>query len=497
MKMHLFKTAAVAAAAVAAFTFASAVHAAEISDTTQLYYNRLKTLGIVSETGDFDKTLTRGEMARIVCEVGRYNTVNSGGKIFSDVPEDHQYANYINAAYEHGIISGYPAGSFGPEDEVTREQMYKMLLSVAGYSVFAEQNGGYPSGYMSIASSNSLILKRSGSVTIEEAIYSTFKTIEMPVVKMTYAPNLKYEKDPEHTLLSVILDEEDMEIWDGVMSFDGITSINSDELPNENYMEIGGNRVANGGADAAGLLGKHVEYFVDDGGVCAVYEYPGKNREVTFSAEDINYASKQSYSVYLDGSSSRRTSLRLSGGLNVVYNRQGLEGWSEDDLIPSNGSVTLIDNNDDGDYDVAIVSDRRYYVVDSASSEGLSVRFKLYENQSESGYNINESDLGSSIYYYVTDSEGVRRDPSAVSKNSVIGVAKSRDGKIMDVVVTKKAVDGTLDALSDKSLTVNGISYDTIRIGAGEYPVFDVKPGDTVTIYINENISLRLYYFGS
>lgn len=51
---------------------------------------------------------------------------------YSDVNGDDWYADGIAWASEHGIVSGYGNGQFGPDDSVTREQFAVMLWKYAG-----------------------------------------------------------------------------------------------------------------------------------------------------------------------------------------------------------------------------------------------------------------------------------------------------------------------------------------------------------------------------
>lgn len=52
-----------------------------------------------------------------------------------DVLPGGWYEEYIQWAVDNGIISGYPDGTFGPEDNVTRGQVAVMLCRSAGADV--------------------------------------------------------------------------------------------------------------------------------------------------------------------------------------------------------------------------------------------------------------------------------------------------------------------------------------------------------------------------
>ncbi len=66
--------------------------------------------------------------------------VGSATITLADVPRDAWYAPYVRAIAERGLVSGYrdaagiPTGRFGPADNVTIEQMAKVMVSAAGIS---------------------------------------------------------------------------------------------------------------------------------------------------------------------------------------------------------------------------------------------------------------------------------------------------------------------------------------------------------------------------
>jgi hypothetical protein len=51
---------------------------------------------------------------------------------FSDVPADYRFRTAIEALYDAGIVSGYPDGTFRPDNPVTRAQIAKMLVLLLG-----------------------------------------------------------------------------------------------------------------------------------------------------------------------------------------------------------------------------------------------------------------------------------------------------------------------------------------------------------------------------
>ena len=81
--------------------------------------------------GRFGKNdpITRGQMVQILYNYyGEDCGTNSG---FSDVPASAWYAKAVTWASKKGVVSGYSNGTFGPDNQLTREQMVTILYNVA------------------------------------------------------------------------------------------------------------------------------------------------------------------------------------------------------------------------------------------------------------------------------------------------------------------------------------------------------------------------------
>lgn len=72
-----------------------------------------------------DNTITRAEFAAIL--VKAYKLTAADGKIFADT-SSHWAKDAIATAAANGIISGYSDTTFGPDDQITREQIALMIV---------------------------------------------------------------------------------------------------------------------------------------------------------------------------------------------------------------------------------------------------------------------------------------------------------------------------------------------------------------------------------
>ena len=84
-----------------------------------------------------NSTITRAEFATML--VKAFKLENEGGKIFADTA-NHWAKNYIARATGSGIVSGYDADTFGPNNLITREQMAVMIAKAAKLTNAVEGN---------------------------------------------------------------------------------------------------------------------------------------------------------------------------------------------------------------------------------------------------------------------------------------------------------------------------------------------------------------------
>lgn len=115
----------------------------------------ISELGIMvgDDQGNFNpyKTVTRAEMATIVCRMLDETENLPNSTAFTDVPVGHWANAYVGKAAELGIVNGYGGGKFGPSDPVTYEQAVTMIVRAIGGGEAAAKYGGYPDGFLAVA----------------------------------------------------------------------------------------------------------------------------------------------------------------------------------------------------------------------------------------------------------------------------------------------------------------------------------------------------------
>ena len=75
-----------------------------------------------------EEEITRAEFATILAKAAGINASDySGSAPFSDVASSQWYAPYVAWAHSEGIVTGYPDNTFGPNNDISREDIATML----------------------------------------------------------------------------------------------------------------------------------------------------------------------------------------------------------------------------------------------------------------------------------------------------------------------------------------------------------------------------------
>ncbi len=187
---------------------------ATYAEATQI----LKSLNIMigDENGNFnpDKVVTRAEMAKILCVItGKGDNIAPANSGFADATSAHWASGFIAAAKNAGYINGYSDTAFGPDDTVKWEQAVKLLMAALKYNQMAEDNGGYPEGWIYAAGEADVTGSGAAGTIGEDCTRAkvamlVYYAIEAKMMKqVTYSNNNKeWIVTPNETLLNKYMD---------------------------------------------------------------------------------------------------------------------------------------------------------------------------------------------------------------------------------------------------------------------------------------------------
>jgi Peptidase family M23/S-layer homology domain len=94
----------------------------------------------ITRVPEWDEVITRAEFLKLLFDNTKFDTTPSATTpAFPDVPEDHEYYDYIRKAQNLGIVHGYEDGTFGPNDPLARSHIAKILVEAFKPDVSTEE----------------------------------------------------------------------------------------------------------------------------------------------------------------------------------------------------------------------------------------------------------------------------------------------------------------------------------------------------------------------
>lgn len=120
----------------------------------------LNSLGIINGYSDKtflpDNLITRAEFSTILAKLNELEIVNVEDR-FTDI-SGHWASDYINSSFEKEYVSGYPDGTFKPQNNVTYQESLAMILNSLGYKEMVNSTGlSWPNNYIETAKKVGLI----------------------------------------------------------------------------------------------------------------------------------------------------------------------------------------------------------------------------------------------------------------------------------------------------------------------------------------------------
>lgn len=408
-----------------------------------------------------DAPLTRAEMATIIVNMMGMLDKVSGEDIFEDVQPDHWAYDNITAAYRLGLVKGIGGGKFLPEGALKYAEAIKILVLALGYEVQAETLGGYPLGYIAKASQLGIMKGAQGEAereisrgTIAVMVYNALET---PIcAKKTYGSNTLEYAELNETPLNRWLKIDKIEGQVTGNHFTCINALSKGLLKGEVAIDT---LIAKaGGTNAEELLGKKVKAYVkyfdgDSKPVILVIIEQSRVRSITISADDI--LPKTTKGVLYYEKNGKEASVGIDGTAAFILNGRVSTDWYASDLMPKEGSVTLI-INDGASADVVLIEAYTNYRVNSKDTTNQRVILKSGDGVVST---LVLDSQGREQRISITDVSGEEIDISDLNAGDIVSIARSVDNEAIKVIRSANTVSGTVRESSTDELVIGDSVY--------------------------------------
>lgn len=449
-------------------------------------FDKMIALGVLQEDEGYmsGENMSRSVFTRLTMKLGGYApaVVDAQDTAFADVGGDAPDASYIAAAYEMGYIGGDRSGNFYPENTITCAEAVKLISGVLGYGLYAEESGGYPSGYLMVASRLRLLpgmeLAADTPLTWDDAMVMLDHASNadlMEIIKV--GDTVKMHTVPGQTALT-----QRFSIYhtEALMEANEYTDLLSPySTVGTGVVLAGGIAYQTGKTDAAECLGMRMQlyYYAENDSDMRELRYaaPAKNSNeiLEISLEDVIRLDGNRLQ-YADKTGRARTAV-LDKKATLIWNGKMAE-LREEKLLGGVGNITLISYDGDLAYDVVRVMQYTSYVI-SATSENTGVvntkqGVKLLLDEKNRDYGT------------ILKKEGQRVNFNTLKEGQVLSYAESEDigRQVKTAIVSEKTLTGAVDEVgtAENSLVIGGRACRTTEEIARR-----VTPGSEGTFYFD------------
>lgn len=445
-----------------------------------------------AENGAFrpNDTIRRSEFAKVaVTSMGMQDLAGNFNypTKYPDVVENHWANGYINVATNQGIIIGDDEGNFRPDDTITYAEAVTVLVRLIGHTPVAEKKGGFPTGYVTVATQTGIT---------KNAVASNDSAVLRGMVAQLCANALVTDKmeqtnfgsDESYQVVDKTLLDDELSteiIYDQITAV-GTSALSGTSVLENNEVKVGSDVYEvkdNALSQARKLLGFNVEAYVQedehgDKTLILAREQKGKNSSIKINAtdiEDVTNDTKLEISYWINKETDKKPEIAVvDSEAKYLYNGQAIS-FDIDELKPAAGSLTLLDRDRNDVYDVVFIEEYENYVVE----EVIVSSNRITDKYGKTSLVLDKED--ESVKFILTRA-GQEIEISDLAEWDVLSVAKSKDGSIVIVDVTTEKVTGKITEKHGDKFVIDGKEYGV----AANYPD-EVKLNDEGAFYLDKD----------
>lgn len=416
--------------------------------------------------------ITRGDFAQILFRILGNAEYTALEQLFSDVGKNDAAFNAVSYLKERNIVSMPEDKRFEPHNFIKTIDAAVMVVRALGYEEMAKVRGGYPTGYLTIATEEGILR----GLDIDE--YLCRDTMAGLIENMLNADCIDIRGEIVSETVYYEKTAGILEITRGIKKGKGTVTQNSStglKIPEtslkDGQVAIDGKTYLVGETPAELLLGYEVNFFYNEDeesnvrNLICIRPRNGLDVNVYDTAVDIDcmYIDENKLSYSKNGGGEK--TVRFDDSTQFIYNGVAIDaplsqltGGGE-----LRGKITHIRNSDN---DVVVIEQYRNIVVQSVDTSNSIVKDEL----SGESFNFNADD-GKVII--IKDEK--RTSMRLISIGTILTVYASKNAsgkKYIKAVIEENSVSGKVTRVQDNTVTINDKDYmislqckDTISLG--------------------------------
>lgn len=352
-----------------------------ITPITSRQYYALKSMELLTDeflSIDQDAVITRAQFVGALHKLAGFS--NNGNGIenpFTDVTKDTPYSDAIVYFYNAGIVSGAGNNMFFPDEPITYTQAFKMSVSLLGYTEYVESvYGDNIVGYSLVASK--LGLDENLHTPNFDRKLVAYDAIQLLLncglgcifegILYTTSGEVTYGTNDERYLFSV---NHGIYYKEGILSGNGVVALDGTRI-SYNEVIVDGKRYRTSGLKYADMLGSRVQYFLKDVNGTETVLWMMQNDVKTDvieipASELLPDSSEYGFSKIVYRKNNKEHTADLYRYADIVYNNELKNGADVEILKPKTGSIRLLDNDGDKEYETVVINEFDNILIQSVA----------------------------------------------------------------------------------------------------------------------------------
>ncbi len=452
----------------------------------------LADLGIIDisePTGLIPKGYTRGDFAVALNKIDKstpvgFETESDETAYAADIAGNKNY-NYIAAVIAAGYMETDSEKNFKPNAPITEKDAVKALVRALGYDAVVKQEGGTDTNYITLG--NKLGLLKGVNIADPEKLTA----LEMAEILANSMSIRFFSGGSVDFGDACFYDKWDLRKFNGRIYANSKFGLAVGKAPYKR-VNIGGKLYYTELLIADELVGSDVEYYVTNGdfgeqvvSICRLKS----NDNVTFEAGDITGISDKDDSIQIFYNEDDKISIEKRG--YAIVNGKTLSPTKELFDAFKSGTVTFVDSDRDGSYDVVHMTLLVQSVLEgiNADDEVAVIRFddQRMELKALDHYEIYLNNKAVSLSQIKPGMViGIACDTFTISSGAV--TYDYSKAELITLYASDKLAEGMVEEISDENVLVDEIKR---PLGAGYYRLVSggyinkLEPADYVTLYLD------------
>lgn len=364
-----------------------------------------------------------------------------------------------NSFYDFMQLTGVSYSAETGMRAISFDDAVRSLVNITGYRISVPEADGGIGGYITVAASKGILknvdAKAGQDLAARDAAVMLCNALGTEMLQSVYNGNdTEYKTIDDETLLYKY---RNMRRGRGVVEANQYASAGGNAV-GENEVRIDGEYYLDPDGTAAELFGYAVEFwYTEDGGndemtVNVIWKDSRRNSEIVIDRD--NFTQNEGRKIFYE-ERGRVKSKTIPAAALILYNGKTIYEYDNTVFDFSRKEAVLLDNNNDGDIDAAIIRegvDRYVSKIDTENGiiyDGLS-KEEIHTDEDYDRVRIFDEDKKETSFFSILESE-------------VITVYTSADGGLMDIYISRKQMTGKVEGKTESGTgeyyTVSGERY--------------------------------------